>query len=112
MENIRDSLGRVPTFLLYFFLGQTGFVRKESSFVVAWTIGILVAGAVLLGTPDTEASYCNDWLPNTSCTGPEQHGYCADECWDRGPDCPDGICKWTGLYYNCFCCYPGPCGMK
>ena len=47
----RESLGGIFTFLLYFVLGETGFVRKGPASAAAWIVGVLVVGAVVLGAP-------------------------------------------------------------
>ena len=78
MEKTRNSLGRIPAFMLYFFLGQAGFVRREPASTAAWIVGVLIAGAVLLGAPqkaealtecggmswpwcDTNPGHCQTW---------------------------------------------------
>ena len=106
----RESLGGIFTFLRYFVLGETGFVRQRSGFAAAWVVGLLVVGAVILGAPqEAEAFVCNTWGDDTC--SPGVHGPCVTHC-DDDKGCPDGICLDRGLYHMCWCCWPAPCGMK
>ena len=79
-----ESLGGIFPFLLYFVLGQTGFVRKESGFAAAWIVGVLVVGAVLFGTPDRAEAECN---PGT---------YGMDPCTEAGCD------MYCRIYRDCW----------
>ena len=94
----RESLGRIPAFMLYFFLGQTGFVRREPASTAAWIVGVLVVGAVLLGAPQkAEAVSCFSifatcWHPQVDC-----NALCAAQ---EGGRCPVGDCK-EGYYCLC-----------
>ena len=95
----RESLGGIFTFLCYFVLGETGFVRKESGFAAAWIVGVLIAGAVLLGAPQKAVAdgYCggNHWPCDTL------PGHCQTWCWGQY-ECSVWYCDIPTNYCHCW----------
>jgi hypothetical protein len=93
------------SFVNEFFASETGFVRQRHGLPVAWAAGVLVAAAVILGTPGTAAA-CGgtacDWVG--SCNGwPD--GQCNYVCITGGHSC--GQCE-SDLYRinECHCYHP------
>ena len=86
MIALRQVPGNIVAALVFFVLGETGFVRKESSFAVAWIVGVLVVGAVILGTPDQAEATCNpDDYEIENCTQAQCDMYCRvyRDCWNN-----------------------------
>ena len=48
------------SFVSEFLTNETGFVRQRTGLPVAWAAGVLVAAAVVLGTPGPAAAACVD----------------------------------------------------
>ena len=102
MEKTRNSLGRIPAFMLYFFLGQAGFVRREPASTAAWIVGVLVVGAVLLGAPDRAmADQCpgDVWWPECI------EAHCSLWCVNNTP--PEWQCAGS-CYMGAYCRCVGP----
>ena len=59
MIALRQVPANIVAAVVFFVLGETGFVRKRSGFAAAWVVGILVVGAVLFGMPDRAEAACN-----------------------------------------------------
>ena len=89
METFRQIPGSILATVMFFVLGETGFVRKESSFAAAWVVGLLVVGAVVLGAPDrVEARACDygpHYFPN--CTN-----FMCNQACEIYYDCDGGFC--------------------
>lgn len=85
-----------------FITNETGFVRQRTGLPVAWAAGVLVAAAVILGTPGTAAA-CGgtpcDWIG--SCVG-WPSGQCNYLCITQGHAC--GECRQEGTHvWDCQC---------
>ena len=72
-----------------FVFNETGLVRQGRALSVAWVAGLLVAGAVFLGTPNQAAAHCSGshWYfcySNSMCDAYCMHhggGSCYGECY-------------------------------
>jgi hypothetical protein len=74
----------VLNFMAEFLASETGFVRQRHGLPVAWTAGVLVAAAVILGMPGKAEAYCRQF---PGCAG---DAACAAQCQYSG--CATGWC--------------------
>ena len=102
MIALRQVPGNIVATLVFFVLGETGFVRKESSFAVAWIVGVLVVGAVILGTPQKAvAGACDQWVLEPC----ETHSECIPHCKGLSVLCDAFCLEYTGGTLRCWCPY-------
>ena len=98
MIALRQVPGNIVAALVFFVLGETGFVRKGPASAAAWIVGVLVVGAVVLGAPQkAEAVWCFDipmtcWHPQVNC-----NQLCNEASEGR---CAVGTCP-TGSFCRC-----------
>ena len=105
METFRQIPGSILATVMFFVLGETGFVRKRSGFAAAWVVGILVVGAVLFGTPDRAEAVCDPGWTGIPCN-PTLPGTCIGPC-QVYFDCSTGQCLWHSeeSRNECYCLY-------
>lgn len=80
-----------------FITSESGAVPPRTGLPVAWTAGVLVAAAVVLGTPETSAAHCGaayHYFPNY-CYAWKCYNFCHNE-----HGCDTGVCIDD---YNCAC---------
>ena len=98
METFRQIPGSMLAAVVFFVLGETGFVRQRSSFAAAWVVGVLVVGAVLFGTPDrAEAGYCGGTYIDPYC----MKSLCDSWCNANFPPCILHVCTDPN-FCSCF----------
>jgi hypothetical protein len=94
------------SFVNEFFASETGFVRQRHGLPVAWAAGVLVAAAVVLGTPGSAAAGCGPTPCNVigECAGMGGSSGCNWMCITQGHYC--GQCEFgAGGYYEGCQCY-------
>lgn len=83
-----------------FLANESGFISSRRGLPVAWTVGVLVAGAALLGTPEKAEASCG-YLKNCS-----DDGTCTSRCINV-TGCSRGLCEWVEIdniwWYACSC---------
>lgn len=77
-------------FASQFLASETGSVNQRAGLPVAWTVGVLVGAAALLGTPEAvkaDPHYCgsiggtsNCWYRCITVYGCPQYASCSDHC--------------------------------
>lgn len=79
-----------------FIASETGFVKQRTAFPVAWSVGILIMGAVLFGMPGSASAltYCGEL------EGCPQPTVCPSRCINAF-GCPYGFCP--NPPYVCMC---------
>ena len=83
-----------------FLVNESGFISSHRGLPIAWSIGVLVIGAALLGTPQKADAGCG-YLPNCS-----SDSSCTSRCINV-TSCSNGQCEWVEIddiwWYACSC---------
>ena len=84
-----------------FLVNESGFISSRRVLPVAWSVGVLVVGAALLGTPNTAKAdpYCGTLL---NCPyGPNSASTCTSRCINV-MGCPDSVCDYGDNRCHCY----------